>query len=161
MPLLSRADISGATFGGFDGAVSLLGLLAGEIVAHASGALVLTTAAGLAIAATVSMAAGEYLSDVESGGRTHRALVMGTATFVGSLLPALPFALMGGVAGMAASVVLVLLLGVLIAEVRPGGRGGRYAVTFALLAVASLLSVGGSLLAEEAARLMHLQGAVA
>lgn len=84
-------DLKQAVFGGFDGCTSALGVVTGLVVAGThSGSHILAAALGLAIAATVGMGAGEYLSDVTRNLR--RAAVMAVATLTGSLLPALPFA---------------------------------------------------------------------
>lgn len=137
-----RDEIGRATFGSFDGVVSLVGVLAGLLVAHAAPTTVLTTAGGLAVAAAVGMGFGDYL-----GGSTGRlAAVMAVATFTGSLLPALPVALIGGPAGYALAALLIVALGVAIAEVRAQERGRvrAYLLTAAVLIVASALSAGAA-----------------
>jgi VIT1/CCC1 family predicted Fe2+/Mn2+ transporter len=52
------------------------------------GSRILAGALGLAVAATVGMGAGEYISDESRNLRL--ALVMAAATLAGSILPALP-----------------------------------------------------------------------
>lgn len=143
MTVETRADeIGRATFGSFDGTTSTVGLLAGLLVAHAGPATVLTTAGGLAVAAAVGMGFGDYLGG--SDGRL--AGVMAAATFAGSLLPALPVALIPGPLGYILAAVLIAALGVAIAEVRAQERGRvrAYLLTGAVLLVASALSAGAA-----------------
>lgn len=134
-----------AVFGGFDGLVSLLGVLAGLSVAHAHPATVLAVCAGLAIASAVGMAAGDWLA----GTSTRMAVVMGAATLTGSFLPALPAALIPSPAGQATTLAVVLAVGVAISEVRARATKRRlpaYLSTALILVVASGLSIGASVL---------------
>ncbi len=128
-----------AIFGGFDGSVSLVGLIAGAIVAHASPHVLLVVAGGAAVSSAVSMAGGDRLA-----GKSWRlSAVMGAATFAGSLLPAAPIILIPGVLGVALAALLLAGLGAGIAEVRAHGtpsRGTAYRSTFAMLLVASGLA---------------------
>lgn len=63
------------------------------------------------------MAAGSWLSrDDETG--LAASLVIGGATTIGTLLPALPYLWLAGGAAMGASAVVLLLLGALITVVR-------------------------------------------
>jgi hypothetical protein len=148
-----KPTTSEAVFGGFDGATSLVGFLAGALVVRASAHTVLVEAAALAVASAVSMAAGDYLA----GKPTRLAAVMGFATLAGSLAPALPVVLIHGWVGVALGVLLVLLLGLGIAELRARGtrpstatsttgRGNAYLSTFAVLILASVFAAGVSLL---------------
>lgn len=134
-----KATESEAIFGGFDGATSLIGFLAGALVVHASSHAVLVQAAGLAVAAAVSMAGADLLA-----GKSRRlAAVMGLATLAGSLLPAVPVVLVPGPLGVLLAAVLVAALGVAIAETRSRAGGGRrrgYVSTFAILVAASGLA---------------------
>lgn len=140
-------DSGEAILGSFDGATSLVGLLAGALLVHAPPHVVLVEAAALAVAAAVSMAGGTYLA---AKGVTA-SLVMGVASLVGSLLPALPVVLLPGPAGVGLAALLMLCLGVGIAEVRCRtteriGRRLAYCSTFLVLLVASGLAVAVSLL---------------
>lgn len=135
-------EISRATFGSFDGATSAVGVLAGLLAAHATAITVLTTAGGLAVAAAVGMGFGDYLG----GSSVRLAGVMAAATFVGSLLPALPVAFLPGPWAYLLGAVLIVALGVAIAELRAQeqGRLRAYALTGAVLLVASGLSAGAA-----------------
>ncbi len=137
-----RDEIGRAVFGGFDGSSSTVGLLAGLYVAHASPATVLATAGGLAVAAAVGMGFGDYLGS----SNVRLAVVMAVATFLGSLIPALPVALVGGTLGYVLAALLVVALGVTIAEVRATERGrfSAYLHTGAVLVAASALSGGAA-----------------
>lgn len=141
---MTRAEIGRAVFGGFDGSTSAVGVLAGLLAAHATPTTVLSTAGGLAVAAAVGMGAGDYLS----GSTVRLAAVMAAATFAGSLLPALPVALLPAPLGYMLAVVLIVALGVAIAEVRSRdlGRPRAYALTGGVLVVASGLSAGAAVL---------------
>src|SRR5271166_4449225 len=84
-----NTDIREAIFGSFDGMTSTLGVVAGLLATHAPAPKILAAAIGIAVAATVGMGAGQYLSD---GNRNmHKAIVMAVATLIGSVLPAIPF----------------------------------------------------------------------
>ena len=57
-------DLRQAIFGSFDGLTSALGVIAGLLAAGVhDGGRILAGALGLAVAATIGMGAGEYLSD--------------------------------------------------------------------------------------------------
>jgi hypothetical protein len=81
---MTKADLTEAVFGTFDGLTSALGVIAGLVVAGThDGRRILAAALGLAVAATIGMGAGEYLSDT---GRSKRlAAVMALASLTGSL----------------------------------------------------------------------------
>lgn len=114
-------------------------MIAGLIVAGThSGPRIVAAAVGLAIAATVGMSAGEYLSDTSRS--IHLAVVMGVATFVGSVAPALPFLFGYGTPQILASVLIVVVAGVLIGRVR------GYRITFLILALVAVLTVAVSAL---------------
>lgn len=136
---MQAADLKQAIFGSFDGLTSALGVTAGLIAAGVHfGPRILAAALGLAVAATVGMGAGEYLSDT---GRSKRlAIVMGAATFCGSIAPAVPFAAGYGPAQLTASIAVVLFGGVLIGHFR------GYRITFTVLGVVTVLTVGLSAL---------------
>lgn len=139
-----RDDARQAIFGSFDGLSSAIGMIAALAIGGQTRSLLLAAVA-LAIAAAVSMAAGEWLADPDSSVR--RAAVMGVATLTGSAAPAIPFAVAHGTpAGVGCGVVTVACAAG-IAELRPGSRARSYALTFGVLAVACGLAVGASLLA--------------
>lgn len=116
-----RDATSEAIFGAADGMVSLIGLVAGAMVAHASPAALLTMAGGAAAAAAISMAGGDWLC-----GKTIKlSAVMGVATLIGSLVPVLPIVFLPGLAGVLLAVALTLLLGVGISEARSQATGPK------------------------------------
>ena len=86
---MGGSDLREAIFGSFDGMTSTLGVVAGLLATNATAPKILAAAIGIAVAATVGMGAGQYLSD---GARNmRRAVVMAVATLIGSVLPAIPF----------------------------------------------------------------------
>lgn len=127
-----------AVFGTFDGLTSVLGILL-SLRGHPD--WVLPSALGLAVAEGVGMAAGEWLSD--SGSGLTASGVIGTATALGSLLPAVPFALLPMPWAAVASALVLVALGVGIATVRSRDRSWGRALleTFGVL-LAALVAVG-------------------
>jgi len=136
---MSRDDLRQAIFGSFDGLTSALGVITGLVVAGThSGSRILAASLGLAIAATVGMGAGEYLSDESRSNR--RALVMGGATLAGCMLPALPFAFGYGTVELTASGALTVAAALTIGHYR------GYRLTLAILAVVAALTVAVTIL---------------
>ena len=78
---------------------------------------------GVAVAATIGVGAGEYLSDTSRSLR--RALVMAAATLAGSIVPAIPFVTGYG---------------------RSQGRYRGYRITLGILAIVGSLTIGLSVL---------------
>lgn len=132
-------------FGTFDGLTSAVGLVFAAIITSAD---VVAVSFALAISAAVSMAAGEWLSDDQPKNKGRRALVMGVATFVGSLAPAIWFMFGVGSLSIALATLTVICLGVVIAELRPGARKPSYLKTFGVLAIASVLACGAALIGQ-------------
>ena len=109
-------------------------MVAGPLATNASAPKILAAAIGIAVAATVGMGAGQYLSD---GARnTKRALVMALATLVDSALPAIPFAFGDSLACILASLAITVLAAAVIGHYR------GYLVTYAILVVVSVVTVG-------------------
>lgn len=127
-----------AVFGTFDGVTAVLGIL---LSLHGHPGWVLPSALGLAVAEGVGMAAGEWLSDSGSGFAASG--VIGAATALGSLLPAVPFAVLPMPWAAVASALALVALGVGISAIRSRDRGwGRGLLeTFGVLA-AALIAVG-------------------
>jgi hypothetical protein len=146
---------SEAIFGAADGMVSLIGLVAGAMVAHASPAALLTMAGGAATAAMVSMAGGDWLA----GKSVRLSAVMGGATLLGSLVPVLPIVLIPGLLGVLVAITLTVLMGVGIAEARAQATGPKTDViaTDAHLLVGTTIEVadGGS---RKRALVRHVTG---
>jgi VIT1/CCC1 family predicted Fe2+/Mn2+ transporter len=129
-----REDLKQAIFGSFDGLTSALGVITGLIVAGThTGSRILAGALGLAVAATVGMGAGEYLSDESRNLRL--ALVMAAATLAGSILPALPFALGYGTGQLIASATLTIAAALAIGHYR------GYRLTLTILLVVAAVTV--------------------
>jgi hypothetical protein len=137
--MAEQDDLKQAIFGSFDGITSALGVVTGLVIAGThDGSRILAAALGLAVAATVGMGAGEYLSDTNRSLR--RAGVMGSATLAGSLAPAVPFVAGYGAAQLIACGLIVAAGGVLI------GRFRGYRLTFAVLVVVCVLTMALSAL---------------
>ena len=94
MSAAKRAALLGpAIFGAFDGANTIIGV----VRAVPPGAVMHTALLG-AVSAGVSMAAGAFLSQRGKDGSPGvvAALVLGVATAVGTILPALPYTMLAG-----------------------------------------------------------------
>lgn len=120
-----------AVFGLSDGLSSMLG-----VVLYLSGhpGLVFPAALSGGISSALSMAGGEWLSDSENG--LAASCVMGAATGLGAILPAIPYAFWRGPAAVAESVLICVLIGIVVAALRPRrGFGMALAETFGVLAV--------------------------
>jgi VIT1/CCC1 family predicted Fe2+/Mn2+ transporter len=134
---LESPDLKEAIFGSFDGMTSTLGVVAGLLATHASAQKIVAASIGIAVAATVGMGAGQYLSD---GTRNLRkALVMAAATLVGSVIPAILFAFGDSRASIAAALIVTFLAAAVIGHYR------GYVVTYSILIVVTLVTVGLSI----------------
>lgn len=142
---LTAEELGEATFGAFDGLSGTLGVLLGLIATHSDPGVVLHVCAAGAACNAVSMGSGQYLGDKGGAGRVRRAAVMGVATLLGALAPALPYALLPGWAGRIGAVLVVLAAGAVVAHLRPARGIRAYVITYGLLAAASLAaaSAGG------------------
>ena len=122
-----------AIFGLADGAMSLLG-----VILYLHGALpvvVLMSALTGSISSAFSMAGGEFMSD---DSRVLPSVVMGIATGIGGILPAIPYAFTGGELAFALCMLIVLAIGGVVAFLRAqaSSRHGRVytaVVTFLIL----------------------------
>ena len=116
--------------GGFDGTASYLGIIV--YLASTHPALIVPTALVGAIGSGISMGGGEWLSDSDNG--FGASLVMAGATFLGALLPALPFALWHGPVAAAESVIICVCIGITVSLLRPKrGLGLALAETFGIM----------------------------
>lgn len=137
------ALLSPAVFGGFDGATSVVGVLL-TLTGHPE--QIIPASLGLAVAGGVGMAAGSWLSADSDAGPVE-ALVIGSATAVGTLLPALPYTVVAGMLAIACSAVILVLLGAAITLVRARDRSLRraaaetYGVLAAVCAAVALCAV--------------------
>jgi VIT1/CCC1 family predicted Fe2+/Mn2+ transporter len=130
-------DVKEAIFGSFDGMTSTLGVVAGLLATKSSASHVVAGAIGIAVAATIGMGAGQYLSDDQRNVR--KALVMALATLVGSILPAIPFLFGTSHACVLASLVITALAAAVIGHYR------GYLITYGILIVVSAITIGLSL----------------
>ena len=143
---MNHDDIAEAIFGSFDGLTGMMGVVVATLLSHHSAALVIT-GIGLAIAATVSMAGGDFLSK----GSKQRAAVMGLATFVGSVIPVLPFIIIHGWQADGLCACLVLLTAIWISEQR--ATLGHVSLTLAYVQTFTILVVAVGLTAAVTALL--------
>lgn len=133
----AAGNLKEAIFGSFDGMTSTLGVVAGLLATHASASKIVAAAIGIAVAATIGMGAGQYLSD---GARNLRnALVMAAATLVGSVVPAVPFLFGDSRACIAASIAVTAVAAGFIGHYR------GYVVTYCILILVSITTVGLSI----------------
>ncbi len=132
------SDTREAIFGSFDGMTSTLGVVAGLLATKSNASHIVAGAIGIAVAATIGMGAGQYLSDGQRNLR--KAMVMAVATLIGSVLPALPFFFGASTACVVASIGITLLAAAIIGHYR------GYLVTYTILVVVSALTVGLSIL---------------
>jgi VIT1/CCC1 family predicted Fe2+/Mn2+ transporter len=128
------SDVSEAIFGSFDGMTSTLGVVAGLLATRSNASHIVAGAIGIAVAATIGMGAGQYLSDPQRNLR--KAFVMALATLIGSILPAVPFFFGASTACVVASIVITLLAAGVIGHYR------GYVVTYTILIVVAALTVG-------------------
>jgi len=120
-----------AVFGLADGLMSMLGVVL-YLMGHQS--LIFPAALSGGISSALSMAGGEWLSDSENG--LGASCVMGGATGLGAILPALPYAFWTGPGAVGQSVVVCVLIGVVVSLLRPNrGLGMALAETFGILLV--------------------------
>lgn len=125
-----------AIFGLSDGMMSLLGVVL-YLLGHQS--LIFPAAVSGAISSALSMAGGEWLSESDSG--FGSSCVMGAATGLGGVLPALPFAVSSGRLALGCMVVICLGIGALVALMRTGRSRARAFVETAVVLAAIFLAV--------------------
>lgn len=132
MRRLHTALLAPAIFGAFDGSTSVVGVLL-TLTGHPG--QIIPTALGLAAAGGVGMAAGSWLSADDDAGPLEAA-VIGVATVVGTVLPALPYAVTAGIVAIILSAAVLLALGAGITFVRARDRslGRAAAETYGVLA---------------------------
>ncbi|HUA44498.1 MAG TPA: VIT1/CCC1 transporter family protein [Solirubrobacteraceae bacterium] len=131
------SDLREAIFGSFDGMTSTLGVVAGLLATNATAPKILAAAIGIAVAATVGMGAGQYLSDGDRNMR--KAVVMAMATLIGSVLPAIPFIFGDSQACVFSSIGITVVAAGIIGHYR------GYLVTYSILIIVSVVTVGLSI----------------
>ncbi|MGH3733744.1 MAG: VIT1/CCC1 transporter family protein [Acidimicrobiales bacterium] len=133
--------ITTAIFGASDGLVATMALI---LATESHGKkVVLAAALGLLIAEGFGMAASEYLSDTKRDLRL--ALIMGVATSLGIILPAIPWTFAGGAAAVGASCAIGLILAGVIAYLRPGGWTEWVQTYGVLICVGAIATIAGRL----------------
>lgn len=139
-----KGDLGGAAiFGGADGMTSLLGVVV--LLSRTSPSTALVAALAGAATSGVSMAGGEWLD----GGSVRRGAVMGLATLVGVVLPALPLLVVRGSAAVVSALAVVAVAGIALTAMRREryGWAGAAARVYGVLALASGLALAASALA--------------
>ena len=140
--------VSAAILGASDGCVSISGVIAGGAGAHVAHNALAVTAIGGALAATVSMAGAEMLSEDKTDWSSI--VAMGLGTLLGAAIPALPLvALAGAVAWIAVactSVAIGLLVGVVRSRVTRRAPLISIVQTLAVLGIGGLVGYGAGLL---------------
>ncbi|HEY1824495.1 MAG TPA: VIT1/CCC1 transporter family protein [Acidimicrobiales bacterium] len=133
--------ITTAIFGASDGLVASMALILATM-SHGR-KVVLAAAIGLLIAEGFGMAASQYLSDVKRDLRL--ALIMGVATSLAIVLPAVPWAVGSGTAAVVGSCAIGVVLGGLIAYMRPGGWTEWLQTYGVLVSVGAVATLAGRL----------------
>lgn len=130
-----------AIFGASDGLVATMALILATM-GHGR-KVVLAAAIGLLIAEGFGMAASQYLSDPKRDLRL--AFIMGVATSVAIIVPALPWTFSAGAAAVTASCVIGLVFASLIAYARPGGLRSWIQTYGVLISVGAVATLAGRL----------------
>lgn len=140
--------VSAAILGASDGAVSISGVIAGGASAHVSHHALGLAAIGGALAATVSMAGAELVSEDKTDWGS--VLAMGSGTLLGSAFPAFPLLALSGNAAWIVVAFVALLIGVAVGVVRSRVTKHRLVtslgVTLLILAIGAGVGFGAGLL---------------
>lgn len=145
MKTSTKAGVLGAA----DGVTSISGVVAGGAAAGIGHAALAVTAIGGALAATVSMAGAELLSEDTTD--WEAVLAMAAGTVIGAAAPAVPLVFVAGTAGWAAVTVVSIAVAVAVGEVRyraeRRGRTAAYLLTGLVLACGAAIGwLAGALL---------------
>ncbi len=130
-----------AIFGASDGLVATMALILATM-GHGR-KVVLAAAIGLLIAEGFGMAASQYLSDPKRDLRL--ALIMGLATSVAIIVPAIPWTFTAGSAAVLGSCLVGLIFAGLIAYARPGGLESWLQTYGVLVSVGAIATIAGRL----------------
>ncbi len=135
--MTDRSTRSTAIFGASDGVVAALAL----VLATASHGprVVLVTLLGLLVAEGLGMAASEFLSDPAMSLR--QSTVMGISTSLAIIAPGIPWLFTRGPSAELGSVIVAVMIGAVIAQVRPGGWQ-TWATTFGVLTIVASIAAG-------------------
>jgi hypothetical protein len=127
----ARAKLAGeAVFGGSDGLMSILGPV--MFFASRDPRYVFPVAFMGAVSASASMAAGQQMSEDRQS--PWAPVMMGAATFAGSVLPAAPFLFARGLTAICCSAAVCVAVALGVGHLR-SWRRHRYAETLAILAL--------------------------
>lgn len=133
--------IKAGVLGAADGATSIAGVVAGGAGAGIGHQALAVTAIGGALAAAVSMAGAEWLSEDRTDWQAVKAMAAGT--LLGAALPALPLLFVNGLLAVLLVVVVSLAVGVAVGETRyRAGKTTRlkaYSATVAVLCAGALV----------------------
>lgn len=142
-----KALIAASIFGLCDGMMSILGVI---FTLRSHPALVPWSAAIGGVGAGLSMAVGQYVSADNDDG-VPACLMLGLATSVGSVLPALPYLGLRGAPAIWSTGGICLVLVCVVAALRAGGRWRGGALVFGLLAGVFGVTLGCALAAPAGA----------
>ena len=139
---MNPEERSEATFGLWDGTVSIVGFVFALLIHHSPTSSITIGGLGVAIGATVSMGTGAYESAIgPKPARIRNAATMGLATLIGTAIPVAPFFFLGrtpalllGSAGCIAAAAWISW------EKRAGVKGA--VATYAMLLAAIGLTLG-------------------
>jgi ABC-type dipeptide/oligopeptide/nickel transport system permease component len=139
--ITATPTVTTAIFGASDGLVATMALI---LATQSHGRkVVLAAAIGLLIAEGFGMAASQYLSDVKRDLRL--ALIMGVATSLAIVAPAVPWTFTAGSVAVLSSCVIGLILAGVIAYLRPGGWTEWVQTYGVLIAVGAIATLAGRL----------------
>jgi FtsH-binding integral membrane protein len=128
-------------FGASDGLVASIALILATMT-HGR-RVVVAAVIGLFIAEGLGMAASQFLSDPERNLR--QALLMGAATSVTIIVPAVPWIFSSGGANVVGSCVIALVFAGLISHARPGGWSTWLQTYGVLVGVGAIAAMAGRL----------------
>jgi hypothetical protein len=141
-PPLPGGTRSAMVLGAADGAILVLGLVAGMIIARQGRGGIWHAALSDGLAELVGMAGPMWLAN---GRRAAPALACGIASAAGAIIPALPFLAWAGTAAVAVSLALTAAEAGVIAWLRPERGALAVAQTYGLLVLGALVCAAGGL----------------
>jgi hypothetical protein len=142
--VLTKADMPTATYGAWDGTISVLAFLLADRSADAH--VLLIAGLGGALGGCLSMATGQFESTPDGASRMRSSVVMGLATLTGGLLPALGFLSGSRAVGYFLGLGLAVAMASIVVYLKREGRVGALR-TYSLLVVTVGATVAVGLLA--------------
>ena len=140
-------NLSKAIFGGFDGIMSVLSIVAvGFVIGDTKHMLIY--AGGLAVSEMLSMGGGSLLSELVGVYRVRHALIIGLAALIGVLIPPLPFLFLPSYQAAIVSLCLTCAVAASIAQIRVKQLGvlSAYMQTFVIVFVVAVGTITVALL---------------